>query len=98
MKKWLLALPILMLAAPTGAKAITWEQLVEWAETPTHYHHHHHYYGGQTRRWCNEIRYHEEYVPGRHDYHGGWMPGYVNKWQESVRIPCRGHRRRRYYH
>jgi len=104
MKKWLLALPLFMFAAP--AQALTWEQLVEWAETPTHYHsapyhshyHPHGHYYESPHRWCNQIVYKEEYVPGRPDYHGNWMPGHVNKWQETVKVPCRRLLRRRHYH
>ena len=41
--------------------------------------------GFSSSRTCTKNEYREEYIPGTRD-----EPGYVNKWEDTVEVPCPG--------
>jgi len=75
---------IILISFSSPAQAITWKEFWE----PFRGDHHHYYrprphYRGESEICTKEV-YKEEYVPG-----DIYRPGYVRRWRDSFRVPCR---------
>jgi hypothetical protein len=92
-----LALPLLLAATATPASALTWGEFWEPFQGDTHHHYiERDYYRHHVprRTWCWDYVQHEEYISGDYSRSGRYRPGWVRKWTERVRVPCR----RKHYH
>ena len=95
MKKLLFGLPLLLLAAPVRAEALTWKEFWEPFQESYHYghshgsphwqdwhydHHHRHPHYGPHRKRCEVTITKKYWGPGHYLGHGNtWIPGYWEK-------------------
>ena len=106
MKRLLLGLPLLLLAAPVRAEALTWKEF--WEPFVESYHHGHDHGGGHWRDWrydhhhphphygpyrrrCEVTITKKYWVPGHSLGHGNtWIPGYYERRDVIEWERCRG--------